>query len=96
MTKIGIRPESTPSIPAKPDARKSGLLSTAPLPSWMYRDPAEVAERLELRAQAKVVRQEKERARRRPEEQGLTPGTVRTMRRLRIRELVQNALKGRR
>lgn len=66
------------------------------LPSWMYGDPADVVERLELQAAAKAARQEKERARRRPEEQGLTPGTVRNMRRLRIRELVSEALKGRR
>jgi hypothetical protein len=64
------------------------------LPSWMYGDPALVVERMELQAQAKIVREAK--AGRRPEEQGLTPGTVRNMRRLRIRELVQEALKGRR
>jgi len=66
------------------------------LPAWMYGDPADVVERLELQAAAKVARQERQRSSRRPEEQGLTPGTVRNMRRLRIRELVNEALKGRR
>jgi hypothetical protein len=60
----------------------------------MYGDPADVVERMELQAAAKVARQEK--ARRRPQEQGLTPGTVLNMRRIRIRELVQEVLKGRR
>lgn len=64
------------------------------LPAWMYGDPADVVERLELQAAAKVERQAK--AGKRQEEQGLTPGTVRMMRRLRVRELVQEALKGRR
>lgn len=67
---------------------------SAILPSWMWGDPADVVERLELQAAAKLAMEEKRR--RRPEEQGLTPGTVRNMRRLRIRELVKEALEGKR
>ncbi len=62
------------------------------LPSWMWRDPAEVIERIELQAAAKAKR---EAARHRSYEIGLSPCTVLTMRRLRIRELVADALKGR-
>lgn len=58
----------------------------------MYGDPANVVERMQLQARAKAERQAK--ATRRPEEKGLTPATVRLMRRLRIRELVQKAMKG--
>ena len=96
LTKIGIRPERAPSRPANPEPRDpSGLaFGSRALPSWMYADPADVVERLELQAAAKIERQAK--AGRRPEEKGLTPATVRTMRRLRIRELVQEVLKGER
>ena len=66
-------------------------MSPCGLPSWMWGDPAEVVERLELQATAKVKR---EAARRRVEEIGLSPVTVRTMRRERIRELVRAALEG--
>ena len=66
------------------------------LPAWMYGDPADVVERLELQAAAKVARQAKQGERSRADEQGLGPETVRNMRRLRIRELVQEVLKGRR
>ena len=61
------------------------------LPSWMYGDPAEVAERVELQAIAKLKR---EQAKKRAHEVGLTPCTVRVMRRLRIQELVRNAING--
>ena len=65
------------------------------LPSWMYGDPADVAERVELQASAKAARRAAEDvARKRKEEQGLTPGTVRLMRRLRIRELMVKVMKG--
>ena len=96
MAKIGIRPESTPSRPANPGPRDpSGFaFGSRALPAWMYADPADVVEHLELQAAAKIARQAK--AGRRPEEKGLTPATVRLMRRLRIRELVQEVLKGRR
>ncbi len=62
------------------------------LPSWMWRDPAEVIERIELQAAAKAKR---EAERRRAHEIGLSPCTVLTMRRLRIRELVREVLEGR-
>ena len=61
------------------------------LAAWMWRDPAEVVERLELQAAAKA---EREAARKRKDEIGLSPQTVRTMRRMRIRELVRQALEG--
>lgn len=65
------------------------------LPSWMYGDPAEVVERMQLQARAKTERQAEERARhRKKQEAGLTPGVVAHMRRIRIRELVQKAMKG--
>ena len=64
------------------------------LPAWMYRDPAEVVERRELQAIARLERERK--ARQRPEERGLSPVTVLQMRRLRIRELVSRKLKGER
>ena len=64
------------------------------LPAWMYGDPAIVVERMELQAAAKLARQEKQG--RRADEHGLGPETVRNMRRLRIRELVAEAMKGRR
>ena len=63
------------------------------MPAWMWGDPAEVVERLELQAAAKLERQRKVRSR--PEEQGLSPVTVRTQRRLRIRESMADVLKGR-
>ena len=90
LTEKGKRGKSTLSIPAKPERC---TFSTA-LPSWRYADPADVVERMELQALAKIERQAK--AGRRPEEKGLTPATVRLMRRLRIRELVQEVLKGER
>lgn len=67
-------------------------MKASDLPSWMWGDPAEVAERIELQAAAKIERQRKARAR--PEEQGLSPVTVRTQRRLRIRELMQKVMRG--
>ena len=65
------------------------------LPAWMYGDPADVAERVELQTAAKAARRAAEDvARKRKEERGLTPGTVRLMRRLRIRELMVKVMKG--
>lgn len=69
-------------------------MKASDLPAWMWRDPAEVVERIELQALAKVERERK--ARQRSEEQGLSPVTVRTLRRCRIRELVADAIKGKR
>ena len=66
----------------------SGAEKTAALPAWMYADPAEVVERIELQALAKAKR---EAAKRRAHEVGLTPNTVHWMRRLRIQELVKQA-----
>lgn len=63
------------------------------LPAWMWRDPAEVIERMEQEALAKVEREARRRSKRRGE-QGLSEQTVLCMRRLRIRELVANVLKG--
>ncbi len=59
------------------------------LQSWEYADPAKVAERRQLQAKAKAKRK-------RPEERGLTPITIRNMRRLRIQELVREVLRGKR
>jgi len=66
-------------------------MNSTALPAWMYGDPADVAERIELQTIAKVKR---EQAKRRAHEAGLTPVTVRVMRRLRIQELVRNAKNG--
>lgn len=58
------------------------------LPSWMYGDPADVAERIE---RAEIANIERERRRK----YGLLgPGTVRLTKRMRIQELVAKAMKG--
>jgi hypothetical protein len=74
------------------------------LPAWMYRDPAEVVERVELtelRAEARARVRELEReqefraARKRLDCGVLTAATVRLINRVRIRSLVRQVLKER-
>lgn len=81
--KIRQRGETAPANPANP---AHGL--TTVLPAWMYRDPAEVAERVE---QAELARVERARKRR---DGLLGAGTVRLIKQLRIRELVAKAMRG--
>lgn len=83
--RLGFAP-AMPVIPASPSTRLRAVL-----PAWMWRDPAEVVERIELQALAKA---ERERLKRRAHEAGLSDTTVRAMRRLRIKELVDNVLRG--
>ncbi len=74
-----------PLPPFPPPERSSG---TALLPSWMYGDPAAVAERVEL---AEIARREREQRRK----YGLLgAGTVRLIKQMRIRELVANVKRG--
>lgn len=79
--KFRERGETAPAIPAIP---AKGL--SAVLPSWMYGDPADVAERVEQAALARVEREKKRKY-------GLLgASTVRLIKQLRIRELVAKAM----
>jgi len=70
------------------------------LPSWMYEDPAEVAERIqngERRALARQLKPEPEPCTMKKPNYGLvSEATIRLIKRARIRELVRSAMKARR
>ncbi len=86
MDRKGIRLKTPPAAPVPPD---QGFCSAA-LPAWMYRDPADVVERIE---QAGIAKAERERRRK----NGLLGEcTVRLIKQMRIRELVAKVMKGER
>lgn len=86
IAKIRKRRGDAPANPGNP-AKPCVGISTA-LPSWMYGNPADVAERIE---QAEIARVERKRKR----ATGLLgAGTVKMIKQLRIRELVAKAMRG--
>lgn len=90
MTEKVMGCEQPPYPPYPPSSGLGRTFSAVLLPSWMYGDPADVAERLE---RAEIARAEREH-RRTHKDRLLGAGTVRLIKRMRIRELVGKVMKG--
>lgn len=84
--------KTPPNAPYPPPSGLGRTISAALLPSWMYGDPADVVERIE---RIEIAKAERER-RRMHKDRLLGAGTLRLIKRMRIRELVGKVMKGQR
>jgi len=92
MTEKVMGCKQPPYPPYPPLSGLGRTLGAVLLPSWMYGDPADVAERIE---RTEIARVERER-RRMHKDRLLGAGTMRLIKRMRIRELVGKVMKGQR